>query len=208
MKELVLTENLKEFENHFNEKLFSPEVRHLLLIENVDEANHHSFYSSCLEKFIGSIESGACDELSKVWYTRLGSPEEFDTHTAINRLGITQSKASTTGEECAHAIHKTILSYDLLHPRADEGVGKTTSLGPHPNWDVKQENTSSLPEQRKILELLEVSAHNAEVAARYSAAAAENTKAMRDNMSVVAETVGGTDETAKRTLILLEENSK
>ncbi len=110
MEELVLTENFE-----INNILVSPQVHHLLLIENVDEANHHSFYSSCLEKFIGSIDSGVFDVVSKVWYIQLGVHEEFDTHSAIHRLGITQSKSSMTGEECAHAIHEQIYSYDLKH---------------------------------------------------------------------------------------------
>ncbi len=190
VKELVLTEDLKEFKSNFNKELFLPEVRHLLLIENVDEANHHSFYSSCLEKFIGSIESGACDELSKVWYIRLGSPEEFDAHTAINRLGITQSKASMTGEECAHAIHKKIYSYDSLH----------SSSGPH------DEKTSSFPE--KVLEYLEDIKSN-------SAVCVHNTQTLQSTVGVVAENIQKvksnteeTNETTKRTLTLVENSGK
>ncbi len=210
MKELVLTENLKEFESNFNNELFSPPVKHLLLIENVDEANQ-SFYSSSLEKFIGLIDSGACDDVSKVWYIQLGVHEEFDTHTAIHRLGITQSKANSKGEKCANRVHKRISSYDLLHPSGDEGLGKTTSLGPHIIWDshlggTEHENTSSLPAQ--LVEYLEDIKSNTAVLTQNTQVLQATVNVAAENVRKVGSTVDANNEIANRTLALVEEDGK
>ncbi len=107
-----MADDSNQFVSDAHYKLELPHVKHLLLIQNTDESAHPSSFQEVVKYF----ESRPCDVFSKVWDIRLGAQEESVMHNHLHRLRITQSNASSTGEECAKEIYRRISYYDLQHP--------------------------------------------------------------------------------------------
>ncbi len=154
LTELVLTDDADRFAHDAHAKLEAPNVKHLLFIQNMDESNHPSSFQEVITYF----ESRSCN-FSKVWDIRLGAPEEFmipkemlkENARRMHMLSISQSNASSSGEDCAKEIHRRISRFDLQRP--SDGALTTKSLGPH-QWPAVEQNnnTASVPIQRKEFE--------------------------------------------------------
>ena len=216
LTELVLTDDSDRFVHDAHAKLEAPNVKHLFLIQNMDESDRPS---SCKE-VIKYFESRPCDVFSKVWDIRLGAPEEFmipkdmleENALRIHKLGISQSNASSSGEDCAKEIYKQISYFDLKHPSTivdEERLVKTCSHTPSawvdsPTKDL--ENTWPLP--RKMMATLEQIRVNTEHIRDTTGATAEDLQDIGSNVRKIdakTDTIAGTTDRTQR---MIEETGK